>query len=288
MLGPAQYSEGQTLSDANAIMTSTTVDSAAPVALSIALRRVSNLQKSLRWAWLDIICQYRRSKIGPLWETINIVVMTLGIAVVSSAVFGGRLTNLIGYISLGIIAWSAVSSLITEGSNAFVRNAAMIRDTNISIDLYIGRTVFKTLITFGHHLILYFAGLLFFLVPLTWASLLAILGIALLFVNGFWVVTLLAFICARFRDVELIVRNLLQLAFFVTPVFWNYQQVDAGHRYIVDLNPIFYFIEIIRAPLLGYVPPVRDYLVVIGMTAVGYIVAYAVFVRMRRPLAFFV
>ena len=97
--------------------------------------------------------------------------------------------------------------------------------------------------------------MVFALVPLGWTSLLAIPGIVLLFVNGFWVVMVLGYICARFRDVELFVRNLMQLAFFVTPVFWNYRQLATDRKFIVDYNVLFYFIEIIRNPLLGEVPP---------------------------------
>ena len=58
------------------------------------LRTVRNLRKGLTWAWLDPVCQYRRSTIGPLWETVNVLVMTLGIAVVTSAVIGGTKTHL--------------------------------------------------------------------------------------------------------------------------------------------------------------------------------------------------
>ena len=249
---------------------------------------LTNLRKSLLWAWLDVVCQYRRSRIGPLWETINVVVMMVGITLVSSAIFGGNVVSLIGYIGLGIIAWSAISSLITEGTATFVRNANLITSLNIGIDLYVGRTVFKTLITFGHHLILYVVGIAFSIVPLSWTSLVAVPGIVLLFVNGFWAVTVLAFVCARFRDVELIVRNLLQLAFFVTPVFWNYHQIVDERRFLVDYNIIFYFIEIIRAPLLGQIPPLHDYLVAGGVTVFGYAIAFLVYLRMRRQLAFFV
>ena len=257
-------------------------------ALPMVGQALANLHKCLLWAWLDTVCQYRRSRIGPFWETINVVVMVLGLTLVSSAIFGGDVANIIGYIGLGIIIWSAINSLITEGSAAFVKNASLIASSNIGIDLYVGRTVFKILITFGHHLILYFVGVGLMLVPLGWTSLLAIPGMILLFVNGFWIVTVLAFICARFRDVELIVRNLLQLAFFVTPVFWSYQQIADDRHFIVDYNIIFYFLEIIRAPLLGQIPPLRDYLVVASATVFGYALAFVVYLRMRRQLAFFV
>src|SRR5438445_12901971 len=80
----------------------------------LAIRTVKNLRTCLQWAWLDIVCHYRRSRIGPLWETVNILVMVLGLSVVSSAVIGGDVTDLIGYIGLGIILWSAISTLIVE------------------------------------------------------------------------------------------------------------------------------------------------------------------------------
>src|ERR1700719_4518459 len=122
----------------------------------LALRTVRNLRKGLTWAWLDTVCQYRRSKISPLWETINVLVMTLGMTLVSSAVIGGTVTGLIGYIGLGIIVWSAITSLVLDGAGTFVRNREHILASNLSIDFYIGRTIFRAFITFCHHLVLYF------------------------------------------------------------------------------------------------------------------------------------
>jgi ABC-type polysaccharide/polyol phosphate export permease len=257
-------------------------------ALWLGLRTLRNLRKGLTWAWLDTVCQYRRSKIGPLWETINVLVMTLGIAVVSSAVIGGTVSDLIGYIGLGIIVWSAITAQIGEGTTAFVRNREYILSSNLSIDLYVARMSFRIFITFCHHILLYFVALAIGLISLHWVALLAVPGIVLLFVNGFWAITLLALLCARFRDVELIVRNLLQLAFFVTPIFWDYRHVPAGRRYIVDYNVLFYFVDIVRAPLLGEVPPAQTYAVVLVVTVIGYALAYVTYRGMRRHLAFFV
>jgi ABC-type polysaccharide/polyol phosphate export permease len=257
-------------------------------ALWLGLRTLRNLRKGLVWAWLDTVCQYRRSKIGPLWETVNVLVMTLGIAVVSSAVIGGTVTGLIGYIGLGIIVWTAITSLISEGTTVFVRNRDHILSSNLSIDFYVARLSFRIFITFCHHFLLYVIGVAIGLIALHWTALLAIPGVVLLFVNGFWTITLLSLVCARFRDVELIVRNLLQLAFFVTPVFWDYRHILAERKYIVDYNILFYFLELVRAPLLGEVPPAHTYIVVLSVTVIGYLMAYVVYRRMRRDLAFYV
>jgi ABC-type polysaccharide/polyol phosphate export permease len=257
-------------------------------ALWLGLRTLRNLRKGLVWAWLDTVCQYRRSKVGPLWETVNVLVMTLGIAVVSSAVIGGTVTGLIGYIGLGIIVWTAITSLIGEGTTVFVRNRDHILSSNLSIDFYVARLSFRIFITFCHHLLLYVIGVAAGLIALHWTALLAIPGVVLLFVNGFWTITLLSLVCARFRDVELIVRNLLQLAFFVTPIFWDYRHILSERKYIVDYNVLFYFLELVRAPLLGEVPSVQTYIVVLSVTVIGYLMAFLVYRRMRRDLAFYV
>jgi ABC-type polysaccharide/polyol phosphate export permease len=256
---------------------------------SLALRTFKNLRKCLDWAWLDIVCQYRRSKIGPLWETINVLVMTLGMTIVASAVFGGGApADLIGYVGLGIITWSLISSSILEGASTFVRNASYITSTNLSIDLYVGRTIFKTFLVFCHHFILYALALVTGFVSLSWTTPLALFGLLLLILNGYWMATFLAFVCARYRDVEIIIRNLMQLAFFITPVFWDYRLIAGDRQFIVDYNVFFYFIEIVRGPLLGELPPLRYYVVVLAVTLVGYCLAFLVYRQMRRQLAFYV
>jgi ABC-type polysaccharide/polyol phosphate export permease len=257
-----------------------------PWTLLPARRVARNVLKSLAWAWLDTRSQYRRSRIGPLWETINVIVMLGGLTLVSSAVFGSSIRDIIGYIGLGIVIWTGISSLISEGSSTFVRNGSYITSSTLSIDIYVGRSVFKVMINFAHHFVLYFIGVALSLVPIGWTSLLAIPGIVLIFINGFWIVTTLGLVCARYRDVEPIVRNLLQLAFFVTPVFWNFQSIASNRRFLVDYNILFYLIELVRSPLLGQVPPLTHYLAVLAMTGIGYALAFLVYRRMRPELAF--
>ena len=255
---------------------------------SLALRTLHNVKKCWHWAWLDPVCQYRRSRIVPLWETVNVLVMVVGITVVSSAVIGGTALDMAPYIGLGVMIWSFITSAIMEGASTFIRNSKYITTTNLSIDLYAGRTLMKSIINFGHHIVLYFIGLFLLPIHIGWSTLLAIPGLILLFANAYWVIILFAFLCSRFRDVELIVRNLLQLAFFVTPVFWNPAAVPTDRKFIVDYNVLYYYIDIVRSPLLGQVPPLSHYITVLITTVLGYAIAFAVYRKMRRQLAFFV
>ena len=56
---------------------------------------------------------------------------------------------------------------------------------------------------------------------LSWTLLLAIPGFAWLLLNGALAGLFLGVICARFRDLPQIVSNIVQIAFFISPVMWK-------------------------------------------------------------------
>jgi len=92
---------------------------------------------------------------------------------------------------------------------------------------------------------------------------------------------------ARFRDVPLIVGSVMQVAFFLTPIFWTPSSLP-NRALFVNLNPFYYLIEIIRMPLLGKTPPLSIWLVVIGFNCVGAVVATLFYGRYRGRIAYWV
>jgi ABC-type polysaccharide/polyol phosphate export permease len=247
-----------------------------------------HMVSGFEWAWMDIKCKYRRSVIGPFWETINIFVVIMGVSYMSAIIFGGTPLAGIPYIGMGIIVWSAISALVIESTTCFIVNKEFIKTSSMGIDLYVSRTVFRVFISIAHYFVLYFIGLLFLPLPVSAVSLLSLVGLFFLFINALWLMPTLGFLCARFRDLELIIRNLLQLTFFVTPVFWNYKNVSHDKLFVVIYNPFFYFLEAIRAPLLGEIPPLSHYIILAGITVAGYGLMSFVYRGMRRNLAFYV
>ena len=54
------------------------------------------------------------------------------------------------------------------------------------------------------------------------------------------------------------------------------------------LNPFFHLIEMVRAPLLGHLPPLMSYAAVALITVVNLLVASMFFVRFRSRIAYWV
>ena len=46
---------------------------------------------------------------------INVAVMIAAISLVSSGLFGAKMEDVIGYIGLGLIIWSAIAGLVADG-----------------------------------------------------------------------------------------------------------------------------------------------------------------------------
>ena len=118
---------------------------------------------------------------------------------------------------------------------------------------------------------LLFGGLLLlvvFMIPVGWHILLFLPALALLVLNLAWMGMTTALLSTRFRDIPQVVASLLQVIFFVTPIMWSVNSLPSRPAF-VHWNPFYHLLEIVRAPLLGQVPPTESWIVAMAMLAVG-------------------
>ena len=83
-----------------------------------------------------------------------------------------------------------------------------------------------------------------------------------------------------------IVGNLLQLAFFVTPVMWHVEQLGPNAFYVEVFNPFAAFLRIVAEPLLGHVPALQTYLSVIIYLGIMFMIAWPLFARFRARIVY--
>ena len=56
-------------------------------------------------------------------------------------------------------------------------------------------------------------------------------------------------ISTRYRDFNPIINVALRVLFILTPIFWTKKIVE-DREYLIDYNPLFHLIELIRNPLM--------------------------------------
>ena len=268
-------------------------------------RAVEDLRDGLRdrelWshlAWQDIKQRYRRSLLGPLWITLSMGVTAIGLGLLYSQLFGAQIGTFLPYLTVGFIVWGFIIGCMTEGADTFIQNEGLIKHLPAPISVYALRTVYRLTIMFGHNLIVYgFVVIIFFddlsqryqIVEaqpgddplwqpgLSWAALLAVPAFALLVINGTWVALLFGIISTRFRDIPQVIAAVSSLLFFMTPIVWSadilHQKLgsEADWRWLVtDLNPIYHFVELLRAPMIGNQQAWTHWVVVGGITIAGW------------------
>jgi ABC-type polysaccharide/polyol phosphate export permease len=237
--------------------------------------------------WLEIKQRYRRSTFGPFWITLSLGVMVLALGATYSRLLGAATRDYIPFLSTGLIVWQLISGLINEESNSFLLSEGIIKQIPAPLSVHIFRVIWKNFIIFAHNMIIYVPVMLYYSRYPGWAFFLAFFGLALIALNGLACGMILGILSARFRDVPPIVLNAVQLIFFITPVLWKPENLG-GKALVVEANPLYYFLELVRKPLLGEVPPLSFWAIAVGFTSVSVAIGFALFARFRGRIAYWV
>ena len=241
-----------------------------------------------RLGWQDIRLRYRRSTLGPFWITISMGILIAVLGTLYGGLFRVSVPNYVPYLTLGFVVWTLVNGLITDGCTAFVSASSIIQQARLPLTVHVYRVVWRNLIIFFHNAVIFVGVAIIFSVEPGWTGLLAIPGMALLCLSGVWGGVLLGAFAARFRDVPPLIASIVRIAFFVTPIIWMPELLPKRAVMPLNLNPFYHVLEVVRGPLLGEVPSLVSWLTMIGITLVGGIATFALYVRFRWRIAYWI
>ena len=238
-------------------------------------------------ARMDIRQRYRRSVIGPFWITITMIVWILAIGPLYSQLLGIGAKEFIPYLAVGIISWGLISGVILDGAGAFVEAENLVRSVKLPYTVHILRVLQRNLIIFAHNLLAFVPFMIYLRVWPQWSWLLAIPGVALVMLAALPTAFLLGTLSARYRDLQQMIASVVQLAFFMTPVFWH-RDLLGPRAYLADYNPFQIMLEGVRHPIVAGVPPASVYWKIAIVIAALFLLSAPFVARYRRRLAFWV
>jgi ABC-2 type transport system permease protein len=243
--------------------------------------------------WQDIKQRYRRSVLGPLWISISMGVIALGLGILYSLLFQTDITTFLPHVAVGLLIWNFISGCILEGSEVFIANEGLIKFLPAPLSLHVYRLVWRQTLFFLHNLVIWAILMVVFPHPLGWSLALALPGFALLAINGGWITILSGILATRFRDIPPIIASVVQLAFYMTPIVWSVDILSSNEAVRerakwVEINPLYHFLEIVRAPLLGQEIVWRSWAVVGVITVVGWGVGLLCMRNYRARVAYWV
>ena len=240
-----------------------------------------------RLGWNDILQRYRRSLLGPLWLTASMAVMVVALGILYAELFKIPVDTLLPYLSVGLIVWTLISSFLTEAGTLFTGSESYIKQIRLPYSVYVYRSCWSKLIIFAHNIIIYFGVLLYYEIWPGAIAILALPGLLLVLLNGALMSLYIGMVSARFRDIPQLIGSFVQIVFFVTPIFWT-PDLLKGRTFVLDINPFYHLLEIVRGPLLGTTPSIENYFAVTLVTLINAVIAGAIFIRFRARISYWV
>lgn len=267
-------------------------DAAMPRRAELARTDLREGFASWRLAWalarLDMRNRYRGSVIGPFWMTLSTLLMLVGLGFLYSRLLGLTLAEYLPHLTVSLVVWNVILGMVNDACTTMTTAEGVIRQLRVPFTVHALRSVFRNGLTAAHSLPL---------IPIVFLAcghlpgpegFLALPGLLLLLADAFFASILLGMICARFRDIGPIVANVMQLAFFLTPILWKPELLKEAAVWL-PLNPFYAVLETLRAPLVeGHGGGLAVWAAALLYSTLLGAAAYAFFVRFRGRLAFWV
>ena len=241
----------------------------------------------LYFACQDIRLRYRRSKVGPFWITLSMVIFCLSLAVVYGQLFKADTAEYLPFLSIGFVFWGLMSGILGEFPNVFIDNAAYIKDSKTNPFAILFRMMARHIIIFLHNSLIFIGIYLYFGINPGWSSLLVIPALFLVLLNLLAMGVSLSLFGLRFRDVPPIIQSMIQVLFFITPITW-FPKLLASDSWVMRANPFAYYLDLLRSPMLGHEPHIMSWLIACCTLLVFSVIAARIYKAKASRIPFWV
>lgn len=264
---------------------------AGTLAVGVADIRQGFSRRQVWWTltWHSIRSSYRRTYLGPWWITLQSMVFVAGLSLLFGILLQQDVQQFVPYVAIGVIVFNWMIGMIQGGAQSIIANTGSIESTPGPLSTYVFAVFAKSTIQLMHDFIVIVAVVIIFQVSITWSIILLPIALVVVAVNGIAVGLWLGPVVARYRDVGEIVTSLVRVLFFFTPIFWVANDLTTGQKAaLAGWNPLAYFLEIVRAPLLGEWPGQVALIGAAVITVLNCCVGVWHFSRVRTRLAYWV
>lgn len=231
----------------------------------------------------EIKLQYKRSTLGIMWSFVTPLVQLATYFFVFSIAFSIEIPNYAAFIFCGMIVWIWFQMSLYRGAGAITENRDLVRQPGFPVSVLPVIAVITNLVQF----LLSLPILLIFLIHTgSWVSP-AIVFLPVLILLQFLFTLSLAYLAAAvnvtFRDTQHILNILLNIFFYLTPIFYQVDFIPEKYLFLYNLNPLVSMVESYRAVLIdSSFPPLSPLIAITVFSILLLIFSLRVFENARH------
>lgn len=239
----------------------------------------------------DLRVRYARSFLGYIWTVLDPLCMSTIYFIVFVYLFH---RSAVGYkpyflfLVTGLLAWNWFAGSLNDTARALLQEAKLVRSTNLPREIWVVRVVIAKGIEYLLSLPVIVAFTLIYALKgdthLNERIILFPVGVLLEFVLLVGFGLLLAPITVLVTDMQRVIRIVLRMVFYLTPILYAKKVIPPPWDKVMWLNPMNGVLELLRAGF--FTEPVKWEAVGVGavVSLVILFVGQAVFTRLERAV----
>jgi ABC-2 type transport system permease protein len=234
----------------------------------------------------DLKIRYASSALGYVWSVLE----PLLLAGIYWFIFTQIFTRTVGvdpyivFLLCGLLPWTWFNGAVIDSARALHSEAKLVRSTNVPREVWVVRVMVSKGVEFLLSLPVLFLFALAYGASIDWQLVLLLPAVVLMGTLALGLGLLLAPLVVLVRDLERIVRILLRLGFYASPVIFAVSDVPEPWDAAFAVNPLAGIFELVRA---GFFPGAVQWghvglsaAVCLGLLLLG----WTVFARLERTV----
>jgi lipopolysaccharide transport system permease protein len=243
----------------------------------------------------EVRSRYQGSFLGVLWSFITPLLMLTVYTFVFSIIFKARWGNQLsdsgqaGFaltLFTGLIAFAVFSECMNRAPGLIISSPNYVKKVVFPLEILPVSVLGSALVNSLFSLAILLAANLIVHGVIHWTIIflpLMYLPLALLCLGLGW---FLASLGVFVRDIGQFIGVVVQILFFMTPIFYPISAIPEGLRFILYLNPLTFIVNHFRRVILwGQMPDWSEFLVITILTGVVCILGYIWFMKSKKTFA---
>jgi lipopolysaccharide transport system permease protein len=214
----------------------------------IQLRYLYDLLRSL--VGRDMKLLYKRSVLGIAWTLINPLLQLIVFVFVFQVILPVNIPQYSSFVFTGLLVWTWFQSALFQATGVIIQNRALIRQPGFPTTILPIVTVTTGLIHFILALPVLFLFLAIDRIQFQPVILLLPFLQAIQFVLTISLSYFLSALNVTFRDTQHTLGVLLQLWFYITPIFYDFKNVPIHYQILYLFNPMVNLVDAYRSILM--------------------------------------
>lgn len=226
----------------------------------------------------EIKRKYSRSYLGIIWSVLNPLLMMAVLSMIFTQLFSRSIENYPIYYLSGYTIWHMFTGATNSAMTTLVDNRTMLIKVRFPMQVFILARIYTALVNFGYSMIAYVVMLVVFqVVPqITILYFPLIVLFVLLFSIGLSFILSTAYVF--FGDVKHLYSVITTLWMYCSAIFYPIDRMTGFVRSIIEINPLFQYINATRNVVMyGTWPSLLETVVMAAWALVMLEAGYLVF-----------